>query len=271
MRLLIYNIYRKIFANRKLYNINKAIYNLIIKSIGINNFENDNLSGEKHLLNVILKTFNKPIIFDIGGNVGNYSNSIKSLSKNSIIYSFEPHPKTYGILKLNADKYGYNAYNYACGDKESKLQLYDYEDESSGTEHASLYKETFDNLYHKKVISYEVDVITLDKFVLDNKINKINLLKIDTEGNDFNVLLGAKECLHKNIIDIIHFEFNSMNVYCRVFFKDFFDLLINYNLFRLLPKSFIPINNYEPIHCEIFAYQNIVAVNKNLNISNFIK
>ena len=266
MRQLIYNIYRKIFARSKFYNLNKAIYNLIVKSIGINNFENDNLSGEKNLLKVVLNNFKEPVIFDIGGNVGNYSNSIKTLSSDSILYSFEPHPKTYEILKKNAAKYGYLAYNLACGNSDSKMLLYDYEEELEGSEHATLFKETFENLYHKKSISYEVDVITLDNFIQGNNIDRINLLKIDTEGNEYNVLLGAKECLNNGKIDLIHFEFNAMNVYSRIFFKDFYDLLVNYDLFRLLHKSFLRIDKYEPIHCEIFAYQNILAVRKNLKI-----
>lgn len=266
MRLLIYNIYRKIFARGKLYNLNKAIYNLIVKSIGINNYENDKLSGEKNLLKIVVENFENPVIFDIGGNVGNYSNSVKSYSPNAIIFSFEPHPKIFDTLKLNADKFGYEAINVACGNQESKMMLYDYEGEMDGSEHASLFKETFDNIYNKNVVSYEVDVITVDKFVKDNNTNHINLLKIDTEGNEYNVLMGAKESLNNDLIDLIHFEFNAMNVYSRTFFKDFYDLLSNYNIYRLLPKSFLHIKKYEPIHCEIFGYQNLLAIRKSLNL-----
>lgn len=266
MRKKIFDFYRMLFARKYFYKFNKAIYNLIIKGIGINNYENDHLSGEKNLLEVVLRKFNTPVVFDVGANVGNYSNSIKSLSPDVKLFSFEPHPKSFEILKLNSEKYGYNAYGYALGKEKSKLMLYDYEKESEGTEHASLFKETFDNIYKEKVISYEVEVTTLDEFVKENNIDKINLLKIDTEGNDYNVLLGSKKSLKNEAIDIIHFEFNVMNVYSRVFFKDFFELLENYNLYRLLPKGFIHIEKYESVHCEIFAYQNIVAVRKKLNM-----
>lgn len=265
MRKIIYNFYRFIFARKGLYKLNKSIYNLLVKSIGINNYESDSLSGEKNLLNRILSEFRDPVIFDIGANVGNYSNSIKKLSPNSKLYSFEPHPKTFKVMEDYSKKNGYFAYNFALGKENSKLKLYDYEQETEGTEHASLFKETFEGIYNEKVISYEVDVITLDEFVKDNKIDKINLLKIDTEGNDYNVLLGAKFSLENEKIDVIHFEFNVMNVYSRVFFRDFFELLNNYNLYRLLPKGFIHISKYEPIHCEIFAYQNIVAIRKQLS------
>lgn len=265
MRKIIYNIYRKVFARGKFYNLNKALYNLVVKGIGINNYESDKLSGEKNLLDTILIKYKNPVIFDVGANVGNYSESIKQLSPESDLYSFEPHPKIFATLDVSSKKNKYKVFNLALGKEESKLMLYDYEDNKEGTEHASLFKETFENFYNEKVISYEVDVITLDKFVEENNINTINLLKIDTEGNDFNVLLGAKKSLANGKIDIIHFEFNSMNVYSRVYFRDFFELLNNFDLYRLLPNSFIHIKKYEPIHCEIFAYQNIVAVRKDLN------
>jgi FkbM family methyltransferase len=265
MRKIIYNIYRKVFARKKLYGLNKALYNLLVKSLGINNFESDDLSGEKNLLEVILSKYENPVIFDVGANVGNYSNSIKSLSPKSVLYSFEPHPKTFEVLNECSKKYGYFAFNLALGKEKSILKLYDYEKEVAGTEHASMFIETFENHYKEKVTSFDVNVHTLDEFVKEKGVSKINLLKIDTEGNDFNVLLGSKESLKNEIIDIIHFEFNSMNVYSRVFFRDFFELLESYNLYRLLPKTFIHIEKYEPIHCEIFAYQNIVAVRKQLN------
>jgi hypothetical protein len=43
-----------------------------------------------------------------------------------------------------------------------------------------------------------------------------------------------KEALKKGIIEIIHFEFNEMNIFSRTFFKDFYDLLEDYQLFRVL-------------------------------------
>ena len=55
----------------------------------------------------------------------------------------------------------------------------------------------------------------------DLKLERLNLLKIDAEGNEYKILLGAKQALQANIIDVIQFEFNEMNVISRVFMKDF--------------------------------------------------
>jgi len=58
-----------------------------------------------------------------------------------------------------------------------------------------------------------------------------------------------------------------MNVYSRVFFRDFYELLVNYNFFRMLPDGLIFLGKYNPIFQEIFAYQNIVAIRKDLKIN----
>jgi hypothetical protein len=47
------------------------------------------------------------------------------------------------------------------------------------------------------------------------------------------------------------------------FFKDSWDFLPNYDFYRMLPDGLVKIENYSPIFCEIFAYQNIVAKLRN--------
>ena len=100
-----------------------------------------------------------------------------------------------------------------------------------------------------------------DQFAEENRIQSIDFLKIDTEGHDYDVLAGARQLLVSNRINVIQFEFNKMNVVSRIFFKDFFNLLENYRLFRMLKDGLIPIGHYRPGKCEFFAYQNIVAIN----------
>ena len=54
----------------------------------------------------------------------------------------------------------------------------------------------------KKIESFSeinVHTQTLDNFCLEEKINNIDVLKIDTEGNELNVLKGAKKLLLENI------------------------------------------------------------------------
>jgi FkbM family methyltransferase len=263
LKRIIFNIYRKLFAKKAFANINRYLYTLSLKGLGINNYENDYYSGENFLLNNLKLDTPDSIIFDVGANVGNYANHLTNLYPKSTIYSFEPHPKIFTTLQNNCNNSeNIKIFNFGFGDSEKELVLYDYKDEEQGSEHASLYKEVFDNIYKVDTEQYNIQIKTIDDFVKEKNIHNITLLKTDTEGNDYSVLLGAEESLRNNLIDIIHFEFNSMNTASRVYFKDFFYLLNKFDLYRLLPTSALKITDYEPVYNEIFGFQNIVAVRK---------
>ena len=49
----------------------------------------------------------------------------------------------------------------------------------------------------------------MDSFCLDKKIENIDVLKIDTEGNELNVLKGAKRLLSENKINLIYTEISE--------------------------------------------------------------
>jgi hypothetical protein len=64
-----------------------------------------------------------------------------------------------------------------------------------------------DNTDKDEEIEY-VNVSTLDKFVDENEIKKINYLKIDVEGYELNVLKGGINTLNKILPEIIQLELN---------------------------------------------------------------
>lgn len=262
MSKLIILIYRYIFAREVFYKFNYGIYKLSLRGMGILNYESIESSGELYFLNKILsKKSTNFIIFDVGANIGDFSLYAAQQSLQVKVYAFEPHPTTYKKLLCNtANDKRISTYNVGVGEKESEIILYDYAD-NDGSSHASLYKGAIEEIRDKKSIEHKVKVISLYDFIKEQKIENIDLLKIDTEGNEMNVLLGLKDLISGDRVKVILFEINEMNVFSRVFFKDYFDLLDNYQLFRLLPKGMIPIDKYKALDCEIFAYQNIVAIN----------
>jgi FkbM family methyltransferase len=253
-----------LFAKPLFIKWNKFLYNLSIRGLGILNYRTELLRGEKDWLNNYLSNFQNPFIIDVGANVGNYSKDIMDINANAKIVAIEPHPITYNKLKSNLlDFKNVKLYNYAVGMGEGEiLELFDYKN-NDGSSHASLYKNVITDLHKGEVVSHKVKIKKLEDLIDINKT--IDLLKIDTEGNEYNVLLGAKEFLNKKQINAIHFEFNEMNIISKTTFKDFWELLHDdYNLYRILPYGkLLEIKNYLPIHCEIYHYQNIVALLKN--------
>ena len=264
--LLIFKIYRMIFVRKIFIKFNRILYHLSLNGIGILNFENSKISGENIFLKKYLKVKTVKTIFDIGANKGNYSKNIMELSPNVELYAFEPHPKTFKKLQEVADEFSFKAFNVGVGAGNETQKIYDYK-YKDGSQHASIFKDVIEKVHKSEFVEHKIDLIRIDDFCKKLDITKINLLKIDTEGNELNILMGAAELIKNNKIDVIHFEFNEMNVYSRVFFRDFYELLVNYDFYRMLQDGIIFLGDYNPIYQEIFAYQNIVAIRKDLEIN----
>ena len=257
----IVKFYRIVFARELFYRLNKLIYRCSLSGLGILNYEPDKASGEINFLNNLLKNRLGGVVIDVGANVGDYSRLVLEINKSVTVYAFEPNPKTFAKLTASIRIKNFNPINAAVSNTEGFLSLYDYESKE-GSGHASLYREVIENIHHSKAVEHKVRVCSLDEFVKSKNIQKIDLLKIDTEGNELNVLKGVSELIRAAKIDAIHFEFNEMNVCSRTFFKDFWDMLPRYDFYRLLPLGMVNIERYSPFFCEIFAYQNIVAILK---------
>jgi FkbM family methyltransferase len=98
----------------------------------------------------------------------------------------------------------------ALGEKSGSLPLYD-QSGRTGTGRASALGEVFSDVYRQETKSVEVRLATLDEFVAEHAIRKIDLLKIDTEGYEYPVLCGAARCLERGMIEWIQLEFNIHN------------------------------------------------------------
>ena len=260
---LILKFHRFIFTRKIFYKFNRQLYFMSLRGLGVLNYEYYKVSGETFFLkNMNLGAGNKrAIIFDVGANIGSYSKEVLSMSSNLDVFAFEPHPLNYKKLLDNISADNLYCFNVGAGNANGEMSLYDYAD-NDGSTHASLYHEVIEDMHHSKAIEHKVKIIKLSDFVTEHNIDYIDLLKIDTEGNEMQVLLGLKDFIAEGKVGAIHFEFCEMNVVSRVFFKDYFDFLSKYDLYRLLPNSMLPMKVYKPYECEIFAYQNIVAIKK---------
>ena len=281
MKKILIFILKKIFTYKRVYRlIDKLIdiYDINVSHLfydknGILKYQNEFVSGEYHVIDKILpKILPKEniITFDVGANVGKYSISLVHNLILQKVYSFEPNPITFQKLKNNTKSYdNIQIINMGLGNKPSKKEIYTYKDELT-TEHASLYKTVLTELHHKADIdSIFVEISTIDSFCFMEKIDHIDFLKIDTEGHEFAVLEGAKDMLKNNKIKIIQFEFNEMNVISRVFLKDFYEILFNFNIFRMDSNRLIFLPSYHSSF-EIFQFQNFLAVHKNIDIKNIL-
>jgi FkbM family methyltransferase len=252
--------YQQLFVRPSLYNLHFYLFNLGLRGMGVLNFENENASGELFLLRKLSQYFNLKICIDVGAHKGNYTKLLLKEIPNSKIFAIEPHPSSFLALKKRGFPKKVSFYQLALGERKKTIRLWDHSQHNYGSQHATIYQEAIEKLHRSKAKSVTVMMDTLDNFSKKNKIEKINFLKIDSEGSELGVISGAKKMIRRQKIDFIQFEFNSMNVNSRVFFDDFNKLLSGYSFFRLLTNGLIELKSNNPLENEIFAFQNILAV-----------
>jgi FkbM family methyltransferase len=258
----IISAYVLLFGKSFFYKFNKFLYRLSLGGLGILNYKNSRISGEKSFLEKYFRK-NQGILVDVGANQGDYSLEAIGICPSLKIFAFEPHPITFSSLskRLN-NHHNIIAVNKGMSSESGVYRLYDYSSRD-GSSHASLFRDVITEIHGAgSAVSHEVELTTLDQFMDSEGIKEIDLLKIDTEGNELQVLRGGGVAISEGRIRAIHFEFNEMNVSSRAYFRDFWKLLDRYRFYRLLPNEMLEIKQYSPLQCEIFAYQNIVAILK---------
>ena len=130
-------------------------------------------------------------ILDVGANIGYIASFFSTQLNAKFVHCFEPHPESFKILlsnmKNNCEVNKCRAYQYAVGSKSTHANLYINENHSG--DH-SLNK---DNLGRSHI---KVQQVSLDDWVLDNNIKNIDILKIDVQGGELDVLMGAQKLIN---------------------------------------------------------------------------
>ena len=181
-------------------------------------------------------------VLDIGAYIGNHSVFFSKYFKN--VLSFEPNPHSFNLLKLNTKKYkNINIFNFGLSKKNSTQDFYSYELNYGGS-----------SLKKNNKIPYQKFKTKFYKFDQLNKKKKIDLIKIDVEGEELNVLKGLKDTVKKNQ-PIIIFEVQKDEI------KNGSSKVIDY-LKDLKYNKFYSIENYES--------QNINIIDKMMYFLKFV-
>ena len=170
--------YIKHHENNQIHYPNKT---RIVGSMVNHNYELDNLLFSYGLEN--FKIEKDDLIVDCGANVGNLFLSINRFVENFNYTAFEPDPEVFRCLELNLNKYKNTELHFIGLSNDNKNKKF-YVNTDTGD--SSL--EEFDTK-----VSIDIDTKELDSF----KYEKVKLLKIDAEGHELEVLLGAKKTLPK--------------------------------------------------------------------------
>lgn len=144
------------------------------------------------------------VFIDVGANYGYFSCLWASQNPRNSVLAFEASPVNVQPLSDNVIKNKLSEritiIPIALG-KEKGILKFDLNNDSDQTGWGGL-------TINEKSSSIDVEVTTLDDYAEENNINKVEVLKIDTEGADTWVLYGAKNLLKEKKINHVFFENN---------------------------------------------------------------
>jgi len=106
-------------------------------------------------------------------------------------------------------------------------------------------------------------VTTGFRFLAAEGIERVDILKVDTEGHDLRVLRGFLDFLRQRPVPVIQFEHGRIAIPSRVLLRDFYGLLTpyGYRIGRLFPNG-VRFQDYDFFRDEHFRDGNYVAVHQ---------
>jgi FkbM family methyltransferase len=151
------------------------------------------------------------VILDIGANTGIYSLISKAVNPGAKVYAFEPVERVFKKLQENI---GLNDFDIVAVEKAVSNQ--------NGT--AIIYDLVSEHVYSVTVnknmavagtqtVETTINTITLNSFLKDNNVGKVDLVKIDVETHEPEVLEGFSDYLSRYrptlLIEILNDEIGS--------------------------------------------------------------
>ena len=157
------------------------------------------LIGKKSDLEIYFKLLNsKSTFIDIGANKGQISIPISHfLNGDGEVHCFEPVKRSYELLKKNIlfEKPITNIQtnNFALGDRNTQVEIKIPQDDDTQASIKDHKMHSWENT--KNVITQKVNMMTLDTYVKEKSLQKIDFIKCDVEGAEMLVMRGAKNVL----------------------------------------------------------------------------
>jgi FkbM family methyltransferase len=171
----------------------------------------DNKFYEQDRLNYVSKFINKnSVVLDVGSNIGNHTLFFSNVLNAKKVYSFEPQKYVFNILKKNVKinhlDQSVELFNLALGESSSNKNIY-----------IPKKKLLRLNFGCARIIDSEkgqTRVLPLDEMKIKEKID---FIKIDTEGFEDKVLNGAKKTIEDDKpivwIEVKKENMNFVNTY----------------------------------------------------------
>lgn len=221
------------------------------------NLDDPDRNGEYRTLDVVMQQLAKTdtVVFDIGANVGDWSESFLGRNPACKIYAFEPVATTFAHITARfKGESRIEVCRAAVSDQPGSCVMR-VEGELSGSN--SLYR-----MPGEKNASLEtVAAITGDEFAAARGIRDIDYIKIDVEGHEVRALQGFRQLLGERRIRFIQWEYNKTWIPAGASLHELFELLVpaGYRLCKIRPNGLLCYQHYART-LDNYCYSNWLAI-----------
>jgi len=222
---------------------------------GYNNYASKEESGELFFIREILAKSEPKLCVDVGANIGDYSLEILKATDAHVL-AFEPIPATFLALESNLSQYAMRTTIEKLGVSAEEGYL-EINFNRNAMSHASFSKEVERVSYLDNAETVSVPVVTLDKYFERADIRNVDFIKIDVEGFEAEVFVGAARTLRTIRPKFIQIEFNWHQLFRNRTLNYFADQLAGYDVYQLIPGGWVRRDPKDP-YTNIFLYSNFV-------------
>ncbi|MBS1533084.1 MAG: FkbM family methyltransferase [Bacteroidetes bacterium] len=209
-----------------------------------------------HFLDKIVKSYDKPVMIDVGASCGYYSVRYSKLCRH--IFSFEPAAETYKFLekniKINAiENVTALKIGLSDSDEEKKINLY-----SLSANNTIFDKNIAAGGTLKKIGVETIKLKRLDDLVSGGDVPAPDIIKVDIEGAELSFLKGAKNTVIQYRPTVL-LEYSDVTTrdagYDRKILLNTLDL-INYNIYGIAENT----EDFSLIKLEDFGRHDVANV-----------
>jgi len=128
------------------------------------------------------------IVVDVGANIGNHTVYFSKICEAKMVYAFEPQKEIFDILKKNIEinelSHSVKLFNMGVGKEHGYGSISVVDPNNYGMTRLN------------KDANGQIEIVSLDSILLE-KVPKVDMIKIDVEGMEVDVLIGADKILKK--------------------------------------------------------------------------
>ncbi|MFX0093624.1 MAG: FkbM family methyltransferase [Candidatus Hodarchaeota archaeon] len=145
-------------------------------------------------------------VVDIGAHIGVFTIFAAKYAKQGRVYGFEPVPENFALLQENINLnhlQNLTALNKAVTKKKGSQEMRIYDVNTGG--HSLVFQH---HTYNYKTLTIKTE--SLESFINENNISRIDFLKMDCEGAEYDIFYNCPDSIF-NMINKISMEYHNMD------------------------------------------------------------